>query len=117
MMKTHFVVMKKESERLEKIQLERLKESSFAILRKKLYENQEIPFSSLKKGVIGTLPETVTVYKGKDKYKTYSVHYEIKPLESCLRKKSMNTIFWWKQNLPFFPNNKRTAIAFAQLFF
>ena len=115
MMKSHFVIMRKESEHIEKIQIERVKESAFAAIRKNFSENA-FTFSELKKGISGFLPEKATVYKGKDRMLQYAIKYEITPLESCHRKSIKECYLLVEVKLSFLPKHKKHGYDYSKTF-
>jgi hypothetical protein len=79
----HAAMRKKEKCYLEEIQLERIAQNAFCILKQKLYENSEHAWDDLVKGTAGMLEESFQIINGRESGKTYSCSYTIECIGSA----------------------------------
>lgn len=81
LIKPHVFMRKADWRNLEEIQLERVAQEAFCLLKQELYENKETSWNALHKGFQGKLSEKLTSRLGK----IYTCNYEIKKIESTTK--------------------------------
>lgn len=85
LLQTHLKMKKEEVKHIEGMQWYRLSQVAFIDLKTLLYE-QAYPWKTLKKEVVGQLPDQAITLIGKGCQKTYSRNYRIRCIEKFSKK-------------------------------
>lgn len=89
LIKPHTSIRKEEQAFLYEMQLERLAQEAFCILKEDLYNNK-LSWNSLRKGCSGTLDHEFSLTTGAKKIKHVSCNYIIQVIDHCEKKSNKN---------------------------
>lgn len=105
MIKPHAQMRKAQIKQLEEMQMQRIVQEAFCVLKQKLYENKEHTFSELMVDAKGTLDKTFTLSIGADKTKELNCLYVLKHREHFDKRSQNKTGLTLDVELTFTPES------------